>query len=77
MSVRLGLLSIANPLWPIYRPYPYSEYCVDEAISSEDNSGGNAYCNGTSTQQNGTSKGSHINCSWFSGIGHSEAFHTH
>ncbi len=75
-SVKLGLLSIANPFWPLYRPYPYSEYCVDEAISSDDGKT-NVYCNGKTKMKNGTSKGSHINCSWFSGISHSESFHTH
>ncbi len=76
-SVKLGMVSIANPLWPLWKPYSYSEYCVDEAISGGDDGEANIYCNGQTTMRNGTSKGSHINCSWFSGIGHSESFHTH
>lgn len=56
--------------------YPMSVYCVREAVSNIDGKG-NVYCNGTSKMANGTSKGSHINCSWFKGIGHSESFHTH
>lgn len=75
-SVKLGLLSMASPTWPTLKLYPYSEYCVYESITTIEGSA-NAYCNGKTTTKNGTSKGTHINCSWFSGIGHSESFHTH
>ncbi|WP_288222471.1 hypothetical protein [uncultured Clostridium sp.] len=56
--------------------YPYSFNCVKEAVASIDGKG-NAYCTGTNKMKNGTNKGSHINCSWFKGIEHSESFHTH
>lgn len=56
--------------------YPYSFNCVKEAVANIEGKG-NAYCNGTSKMANGTSKGSHINCSWFKGIAHTEEFHTH
>ncbi|MCM1540125.1 MAG: hypothetical protein NC121_02570 [Blautia sp.] len=67
MSVKLGVAYLANPTG--LSAYWMSAYCVSEAISSEDGAG-NAYCDGTL-------KNGRTNCSWFTGIGHTESFHTH
>lgn len=74
VSVRLGVMAIQNNQLQLYKN---SIYCVDEAIGSEDTSAGNIYCNGTYTMRNGNSKSNRINCSWFTGIGHTEEAHTH
>lgn len=66
-SVKLGVAYLANPTG--LSAYWMSAYCVSEAISSEDG-GANAYCNGQL-------KNGKTNCSWFTGIGHTESFHTH
>ena len=71
-SIRLGVIVSSSTKLPLY---PYSVYCVEEAASEGNVE--NIYCNGKSNMRDGTSKKGHINCSWFDGIGHSEAFHTH
>lgn len=66
-SVKLGLAYSTNPTG--LSAYWMSAYCVSEAISGEEGLE-NAYCNGKL-------KNGRTNCSWFTGIGHTESFHTH
>lgn len=66
-SVKLGIAYAANPTG--LSAYWMSAYCVSEAISSDEGLD-NAYCNGQL-------KNGKTNCSWFTGIGHTESFHTH
>lgn len=66
-SVKLGIAYAANPTG--LSAYWMSAYCVSEAISGEEGLE-NAYCNGKL-------KNGRTNCSWFTGIGHTESFHTH
>lgn len=73
-SVKLGLVALADRsyLGLVRYYYRYSKYCVQEGMASlADSKEKNAYCN-WKKKSNG-----HVNCSWFNGIGHSEAFHTH
>lgn len=73
-SVKLGLVALRDrlPFKPLRYYYRYSIYCVQESMASlVDNKEKNAYCNWKKKS------GGHVNCSWFNGIGHSEAFHTH
>lgn len=66
-SVKLGIAYAASPL--LLSSYWMSANCVAEAISSDDGLE-NPYCNGKL-------KDGKTNCSWFTGIGHTESFHTH
>lgn len=75
-SVRLGIIATAttNPL--LRALYVRSINCVIESCASlidavDHTSTTNIYCNGKKKS------GTHWNCSWFSGIGHTESFHTH
>ncbi|MEK5177476.1 hypothetical protein [Paenibacillus odorifer] len=74
VSVKLGVMALQNSQLSMYNN---SIYCVNEAVSSEETSAENIYCNGKSNMRNGASKLSHINCSWFYGIAHTEEAHTH
>lgn len=68
MSVRLGLLYATDPLGNA-KKYKMSYNCVLEAVTNVDGKS-NSYCDGKK-------KSGKVNCSWFTGIGHSESFHTH
>ena len=73
-SVRLGGLALSGGIFGIL--YSNSIYCVIESCASvydalENTSTSNIYCNGKKKS------GNHWNCSWFTGIGHTESFHTH
>ena len=75
MSTKLGMLYASDPYG--LSAFSYSFYCYLEAMGDLANTHGNVYCTGTATMDNGTSKGSHMNCSWFTGIAHNEAAHWH
>lgn len=77
VSISNGLLYATSPL--LFYSYYMDYYCVIEAMSSGDSKEQNIYCNGKSTMNDAshTSKGSHINCSWFTGVQHSEVLHAH
>jgi len=75
-AIFLGMDYSEDPI--TYADYSMNYYCWLEAINNDNsNSVPNIYCNGTYTMSNGESKGSHVNCSWFNGIGHTEVLHAH
>lgn len=68
-SVRLGVLALSSNI--AYLFYYNSVYCVIEAGQNVTGEGQNVYCNSDEKS------GHHWNCSWFTGIGHTESFHIH
>lgn len=69
-STQLGLFASQNPIGAIV--YYNSLHCLNEAMdAAENNPRANEYCNGKKKSDG------HVNCSWFTGIGHTEEFHTH
>lgn len=71
-SIALGLIYDAS--WGLIDSFKMSHYCVLESINNEmdsEKSYQNIYCNGHQKTDG------HWNCSWFKGIGHTEALHTH
>ena len=71
-SVKLGLAALASSQASVKAYYANSIFCVIEGMTSATGDNvQNAYCNGK------RKAGSHVNCSWFNGIGHSERFHYH
>lgn len=69
-AIRLGALYVSNPIGNAI--YAQNVVCVIESCQSiSNNEGANIYCNWKKKS------GPHWNCSWFTGIGHTESFHYH
>jgi hypothetical protein len=66
LSIALGYLYTQDPV--MRSSFFNSYYCFIEAVQNMGKET-NIYCNGTN-------KSGHCNCSWFSGINHSEICHT-